>query len=304
MVLSLSAAVSWGTSSILLKVVLETESPLDSLIIRGLFAVPFVALITLLINQFASVMVLFSLKIFPILVVSSMCVTFGDLIFFFALQRIEVSKALPVASIYPLFAAILLTLGGLEELTLMTASGTIVIIVGVGLVAQKANSSEQTAQKQGFLDIGIVLAIIAAVFWSFGILTLRIMFEDPQVETFSLATIRFAILTIFAVFLWVGIFLYEKRAPPRSQPLAATEITKKNIVTLGVSGILSWGIGGVAFFQAMQLIGASRATPISSINPLVGSLLGFIFLKERIGKLQIVGILLVTMGSIIISLGQ
>ncbi|MFX0063931.1 MAG: DMT family transporter [Candidatus Hermodarchaeota archaeon] len=282
MVLSLSAAVSWGTSSILLKVALETESPLISLIIRGLFAVPFVALITLLINQFASVMILFSLKIFPILVVSSICVTFGDLIFFFALQRIEVSKALPVASIYPLFAAILLTVGGLEELTLMTASGTIVIIVGVGLVAQKANSSEQTAQKQGFLDIGIVLAIIAAVFWSFGILTLRIMFEDPQVETFSLATIRFAILTIFGIFLWVGFFLYEKRGPPRSQSLATTEITKKNIITLGVSGILSWGIGGVAFFQAIQLIGASRATPISSINPLVGSLLGFTFLKERI----------------------
>ncbi|MFX1254360.1 MAG: DMT family transporter [Promethearchaeota archaeon] len=301
MFLSLGAAVSWGTSSILLKVVLETESPLISLIIRGLFAVPFVALITLIINQFASVMVLFSLKIFPILVLSSLCVTFGDLIFFFALQRIEVSKALPVASIYPLFVAILLTVGGLEELTIMTASGTIVIIVGVGLVAQKANSSEEAAQKQSFLDIGIVLAIIAAVFWSFGILTLRIMFDDPQVETFSLAAIRFALLTIFGAFLWVGVFLYEKRSPPRSQPLAATEITKKNIVTLGISGILSWGIGGVAFFQAIQLIGASRATPISSINPLIGSLLGFIFLKEQIGKLQIIGIFLVTIGSIIIS---
>ena len=84
--------------------------------------------------------------------------------------------------------------------------------------------------------------------------------------------------------MWVGFFFYEKRVPPRSQPLATTEITKKNIITLGVSGILSWGIGGVAFFQAIQLIGASRATPISSINPLVGSLLGFAFLKEQIRK--------------------
>jgi DME family drug/metabolite transporter len=79
-------------------------------------------------------------------------------------------------------------------------------------------------------------------------------------------------------------------------------ISKRDVLVFGLTGILSWGIGAVIFFSSIELIGASRATPISSINPIIAVILGVVFLKEKFSSLQGLGILLVCLGSIAISI--
>ncbi|MHA2298450.1 MAG: EamA family transporter [Candidatus Hodarchaeales archaeon] len=60
--------------------------------------------------------------------------------------------------------------------------------------------------------------------------------------------------------------------------------------------------GSVSFFLSIDLIEASLATPISSINPLIAVIIGILVLKEKLNPIQAMGILLIVLGSITISI--
>ena len=304
-ILTFLAAFAWGFAAALNKFILKPEhSLIVTMTIRGVFAVPFLAILTFFINRFESVEVLFYPKIFPILILSILFVGIGDLSFFGSLQRIDVSKTQPIAGIYPLFTAILLVLSGLEDVTIDVLIGTIVLVVGIGLLAQQTSSTSSlnsTIQKEREIKVGFILAILAAIFWSLAIFTLKIILDHPEIDVFTMATIRFAILTFFFLILWISNTLYRQQTGVKD-PSFISIMDKKILTGLGVGGIISWGIGGVSFFFAIEMIGAARATPISSINPLISVIIGVLFLKERLTPVQVFGILLITLGSIIISI--
>jgi DME family drug/metabolite transporter len=190
---------------------------------------------------------------------------------------------------------------GIEIVSLGVIGATIILIVGIGLVSQKNSSSiESSLSETGDIRQGLILSIIAAIFWSFGILSLDYLLEIPGIDVFSLATVRFGILTILMVFSWA---IFDKyRLISLTDANLKESISKRDVLVFGLTGILSWGIGAVIFFSSIELIGASRATPISSINPIIAVILGVVFLKEKFSSLQGLGILLVCLGSIAISI--
>ncbi|MHA1236329.1 MAG: DMT family transporter [Candidatus Hodarchaeales archaeon] len=300
--LAFSAACCWGTAGVLYKSSIKPEHSLFlSIVYRGLIAVPFLALLTLLTAGFDALTILFQSHILPILLFSSLFVTLGDLFFFAALQRIDVSKSQPVASIYPLFTIVLLIVFGMEEVSLVVIMATTILIIGIGLVSQKNNySSELSLSKSTEISKGLMLSIVAAIFWSFGIITLDYLLAIPGVDVFSLATIRFGILTVLMALSWIIFDKYQLQS--RDNIRLITPISKRDGLIFGLTGILSWGLGAVTFFTSIELIGASRATSISSINPIIAVILGIAFLKEKFSPLQGFGILLVCLGSIIISI--
>jgi drug/metabolite transporter (DMT)-like permease len=303
-ILALIAAIAWGSASILYKIVLKSEYPLVfSVTIRGLFAVPLIALFTLFITGFKSVEALFYPEIFPILMISSITVGVADLMFFGAIQRMEVSKIQPIASIYPLFSAIFLILSQIEAISLIVFMGTVIIIFGMGLVAQQNNSTSSISgsnlKKNN--DIAILLAIGAAFFWGIAIFTLRLILDHPQIEVLSLATIRFGILTIIVGLFWFFMEIrpfFSKKAKESSFSI----MSLKDMLILGIGGIIAWGFGGISFFWSVDIIGAAKATPISSINPFITVILGIFFLKEKLSPIQMIGVLFVCLGSIFISI--
>ncbi|MHA2298452.1 MAG: DMT family transporter [Candidatus Hodarchaeales archaeon] len=305
-ILALVTAIAWGSSSIIYKVVLRPEVSLFlSITVRGLFAVPFVAIAALLIigpdALQTSIALLLSPTILPLLILSGICVGMGDLWFFGALKRIEVSKAQPVSSIYPLFSTILLAMFGIENVTLLVIIGTAVLIIGMGMIAQQNNNTTSLNKQDNHdLRIGLGMSVLAALSWGFAIFTLTILLDIPGVDAFSLATIRFAILTGFIGLLWLVKTVYESKQDKRV--FSSSFISRKDVFALGIGGILSWGIGGVSFFLSIDMIEASRATPISSINPLIAVIIGILVLKEKINPIQAIGILLIVLGSITITI--
>ncbi|MFX1282742.1 MAG: DMT family transporter [Promethearchaeota archaeon] len=300
--LALFAAVCWGVGASLYKSVLKSEHSLFlTITIRGSVAVPFIALVTFFVNGFYSLTILFSPEVLPILIVSSIFVGFGDLLFFGSLQRIEVTQAMPVASIYPLFTAILLILFGLETISLIIFIGIIILIVGLGFLAQQNKDSSSNLELQGEIKVGLALAVSAAIFWSVGIYTLKLLLDFPDVDVYSLATLRFGILTIFFGVLW-GINTSYRHQMGIVDPASLSHLTKKVAFVLGMGGIISWGIGAISFFSSIEMIGAGRATPISSINPLVSVIIGIFVLKEKLSPFQAIGIFLIIFGSIFVSI--
>jgi len=300
--LAFSAAVCWGSAGVLYKSSIKPEHSLFlSIVYRGLIAVPFLALLTILTTGFEAITILLQPHILPILLFSSLFVTLGDLFFFASLQIIDVSKSQPVAAIYPLFTIVLLIIFGIEQVSLIVIVATVILIIGIGLVSQKNSpSSDLSSSKKAENTKGLMLSIVAAIFWSFGILTLDYLLDIPGIDVFSLATIRFGILTILMALSWIIFDKYHLQS--REKVKSFTPISKRDVLTFGLTGILSWGLGAVTFFTSIELIGASRATPISSINPIIAVILGIIFLKEKFSTLQGIGIFLVCFGSIVISI--
>ncbi|UCG03913.1 MAG: DMT family transporter [Candidatus Heimdallarchaeota archaeon] len=301
---ALLAAVCWGLGASLYKIVIKTEHSLFlTIAIRGAIAVPFIAVVTFFVNGFASLGILFSPEVLPILLISSAFVSIGDLSFFGSLQRMDVSKAMPIASIYPLFTAILLIIFGLETITSIVLIGIIILILGLGFLSQQEKENSADSKSEEKLKVGLALAVIAAIFWSFGIYTLRLLLDFPEVDVYSLATVRFGLLTSIFIIIW-GINTTYNYKIGKDDPASLEHITKKVGLVFGIGGILSWGIGAISFFSSIELIGAARATPISSINPLISVIIGIAVLKEKLKPLQAIGILLMIFGSIFVSLQQ
>ena len=236
--LALVAACSWGCSSILFKTALResklVKELLFSISIRGVIAVPIIGLLTLFLygsNTLSLFMRLFSSDIIVLLFFSSLAVTIGDILFFGSLQRIEVSKAQPVGSIYPLFTAILLVATGVEIITPIILVGIFILIVGISLVSQQNNES---ASKENIKErrAGLIMAILAAVFWSFAIITVKLLLEYEGVNVFTLATIRFGILTIITAILWTLTTINQRKEEDFTFIIAS----RKDVAILGIGG--------------------------------------------------------------------
>jgi drug/metabolite transporter (DMT)-like permease len=67
----------------------------------------------------------------------------------------------------------------------------------------------------------------------------------------------------------------------------------EGVTLIVISGMLGQGLGDAIFVVSMKLIGAARAMPISSTQPLLTTILAVIFLGERVTWLGAVGTALV-----------
>jgi transporter family protein len=122
--------------------------------------------------------------------------------------------------------------------------------------------------------------------------------------------LRYALLCIF----WWGVFGFlaklgsDRTSPAQMQilftigmlPLVAAAMwsagMKIETDRLGVAyailiGVLA-GLGGVAYFAAMENGKASLVGPVTSLFPLLTVVLALTFLKERMNAIQVAGIIL------------
>lgn len=120
--------------------------------------------------------------------------------------------------------------------------------------------------------------------------------------------LRYALLCIF----WWGLFGFlskigsETASPEQMQilftagmlPLVAVALWRGKIgrdrlgVAYGVLiGVLA-GLGGIAYFAAMENGKASLVGPVTSLFPLLTVLLAISILKERINRIQVAGVVL------------
>lgn len=78
---------------------------------------------------------------------------------------------------------------------------------------------------------------------------------------------------------------------PRTLPPAAA------LIAIAVLGVVCTVLGLVVFFQLIAAAGASRASVITYVNPLVAVLLGILALGERLGLASAAGLILILGGS-------
>jgi len=300
-ILSILAAFCWGSTVIVVKVVLKEQSPLVSIIIRGFSAVCFLLILLLTSGLIYSFKSLFQMNISLLLIIGGVLNSLGEILYFKAIKIGKASIVQVASSITPIFIATILIIGNIEIISILTIIGTITTVIGVGFVSQKNrynDSKEEINTKLYYTSI--LLAILGALSWSISLVMLNFVFEFPNIDTYSVTALRFFVSTIFTTIVWL-IFSIGSNSNNKIKR-ERKSISKRNFIFLVYAGIMAWGIGSVAYFEAIRLIGISRASPITAINPLITVILGIIILKENLNRYQILGIIIIITGTIIVSI--
>lgn len=137
----------------------------------------------------------------------------------------------------------------------------------------------------------LIFALLSAVFAAFTAVLAKIGVKDVNS---NLATaIRTVVILLFA---WGIVF-----AQGNYKSLGA--LSKSTWIFLILSGIAT-GLSWLFYFRALQLGEASRVAPIDKLSLVLTVVFAVIFLKEKLTPLGTIGVVLMTIGTVLIALAK
>jgi drug/metabolite transporter (DMT)-like permease len=192
----------------------------------------------------------------------------GDSLFFEALKRIGVARAMPISMGYPVMAALGAVLLFDERLGPQAALGIVLTLGGVYLVALPARAAGASRVSGGSYWTGVAMAAAAAISWSCSTLALR-----PALELVDVATASAVRMPIVSALLWA--------AARRAGVLPAAEHLRGHAVRAIILTGLATVAATVLFLQSVALAGAGRAAVLTATSPLFAVPFSVLFLGER-----------------------
>jgi drug/metabolite transporter (DMT)-like permease len=91
----------------------------------------------------------------------------------------------------------------------------------------------------------------------------------------------------------VGLTLFLTR-------IAYVPLSMLNLALMSLSGMIGIGLGDVALFAAFQRIGPTRTSMIKLLSPLLVSLVAFFSLGEKLGVVDLVGMVITILGILLV----
>ena len=168
-----------------------------------------------------------------------------------------------------------------EDITIPMISGMIAIGIGTYLMIQK----KEEEQKQVKNKIWLIYAVLSAVFASLTSILAKVGIEN--VESNLGTAIRTIVVLIMA---WIIVFLQKKHGQVKN-------ISKKSFVFIGLSGIAT-GASWICYYKALHDGLASIVVPIDKLSILVTVAFAYIFLREKLSRSSMVGLILITVGTL------
>ncbi|MHA1843211.1 MAG: DMT family transporter [Promethearchaeota archaeon] len=300
--LTMDAIFTWALASLVYKWGLGKTKPKASLLFRLLcvtigtffFALIF-GNISLLNGQ--SMQTIFNY--FIACAISGLSVTLGDLLFYFALRKIDVSRAYPLSQlslifVYP-FAFILFG----EVVTLSILIGGLLILLSVFILSTKDkeisedNENSKTSHSKENLFIGVLLSVITAFCWGVAIVSFnqaRIIINDVFVTNFF--RVFYALIALTIVSLIKTEFLESFKKENRK--------ILKFYFYIAIAGILSLGLADTLFYKAAEINGLVLTSTITVNTPMVQQIFSILILKEKFRKRFLLAVALIIIGNYII----
>jgi drug/metabolite transporter (DMT)-like permease len=287
--LALLAAFAWGINSHIMKKAMIGENPMRAIGVRSAFTAPLLIGIIAVLKGTEAITIYFKANMSALVILTAILIIIGDGIFLFGLKHHDVSSILPIASIYPFFTVMILILTDTEDIGYFTVIGTLLIVLGVSIVTRYSNGDGDFSFQALLIGLG------AGLCWGTSIYYVRLILEKNNTDAFGLTGVR----TLFMGILGFIIY-YSSKEQRNLQKLRPQKEKINSIKLLALSGLVGWTIGASAFFYAVQKIGAAIPTPISSLNPIVASVIGIGYGLEHINKKQFSGIICSVLGTIVI----
>lgn len=209
----------------------------------------------------------------------------GDTLLFTIMRVIGVTRSYTIGATAPMFGLVYAVVLLGEEITLLAALGTGIIIGGGILVTVRRASDGGEAIASGRVYWrAVVIAVGIAMMWGLDFTLLKIGIGDLPPIVANSFRMPFAAIAI-------GILAW--RSVGRILPL---EMTPRHRAVALLSGAVGLGAGSMFFLTSIQLLGAARAGAIGAISPVFAMMLAVAFLGERQGRLTVLGTLLAVAG--------
>jgi drug/metabolite transporter (DMT)-like permease len=191
----------------------------------------------------------------------------GDSLYFEALKRIGVARAMPISMGYPVLAAIGAVILLHERMGALAAVGIALTLGGVYLVALPTTSATSVSVPGRGYWVGVGMAAVAAVSWSCSTLALGPALQLVDVPTAS--AIRTPVASVL-------LFLTAKRAGVLP---GAGHLRGRALLAIVVTGLTSVAATGF-FMLSVALAGAGRAAVLTATSPLFAVPISVIVLRE------------------------
>jgi drug/metabolite transporter (DMT)-like permease len=137
--------------------------------------------------------------------------------------------------------------------------------------------------------VGPLLGIVAAVSLSVAALAIRRGSSTEDGSSFD----ALLVVLIVNVLILVPATLLLYRDDPG--------LTLRSIGAFAGAGLVGTGLGRMAYYKGIELVGASRAEPVKSSMPLYATLFAVLFLGESVSGLRWLGIAIIILGIGVIS---
>ena len=166
-----------------------------------------------------------------------------------------------------------------EEITLLMAIGTILILIGTVFMTEIKKGEKLFSQKNSWLLWAIISPALQAVS------NILAKLDTSSIDTSLTTTLRMLIVVIF---LWL-LSLVKEGLP------IISEFTQKNYTYLALGGAMI-GVSYLLMYRAIYLGVAIAVMPIVKSSIIISAILARIFLKERLSKRGTIGFLTVCAG--------
>jgi drug/metabolite transporter, DME family len=289
---ALGAAVSWAIAPMLYRNALVNTNPISANIMR---CVTNGIVLTVFLVAFGLSGTLVSLPPWVLIfTVISGVIGLGvaDTLYMWGIKILGVSRAVPLASTFPLFGLIWATWLLGQPLSVITLTGAAIILLGIWLLSRK-NHAETTNNKGKLVLLGVIASLGTAVIWSISLTMMNMVVSSGVFgldTNYAIVTLRIAsiavLLTVFSPFIDKG--------------HGFLKISKKVIVLLCAGGLIANGLGWLLMNYSFLCTSETAAVTISSTSPLFAALAGFLFFREKATLLQILGVISVVAGIILI----
>ncbi|WP_294368453.1 EamA family transporter [uncultured Clostridium sp.] len=271
-----------GVTSILAKIGVKDVDSHVGTAIRTIIVLIFSWIMVFIIGS-QSTIVNIDGKTFLFLILSGLSTGGSWLCYFKALQLGDVNKVVPIDKSSTILTMILAFIFLNEKITINMVIGMIGIAIGTYLMIQKKEKSEKIVKRKAWL----IYALLSALFASLTSILGKVGIEN--VESNLGTAIRTIVVLVMA---WIIVFATKKQRDIK-------KIDKRSLIFLILSGVAT-GASWLCYYKALQDGLASIVVPIDKLSILVTVLFAYIFLKEKLSKKSLLGLILIVVGTLLL----
>lgn len=271
-----------GVTSILAKIGVKDIDSHVATAIRTIIVLIFSWIMVFIIGS-QSTIVNIDGKTFLFLILSGLSTGGSWLCYFKALQLGDVNKVVPIDKSSTILTMILAFIFLNEKITINMVIGMIGIAIGTYLMIQKKEKAEKIVKRKAWL----IYALLSALFASLTSILGKVGIEN--VESNLGTAIRTIVVLVMA---WIIVFATKKQRD-------VNKIDKRSLIFLILSGVAT-GASWLCYYKALQDGLASIVVPIDKLSILVTVLFAYIFLKEKLSKKSLLGLILIVVGTLLL----
>jgi len=271
-----------GVTSILAKIGVKDVDSHVATAIRTIIVLIFSWIMVFIIGS-QSTIVNIDGKTFLFLILSGLSTGGSWLCYFKALQLGDVNKVVPIDKSSTILTMILAFIFLNEKITINMVIGMIGIAIGTYLMIQKKEKAEKIVKGKAWL----IYALLSALFASLTSILGKVGIEN--VESNLGTAIRTIVVLVMA---WIIVFATKKQRDIK-------KIDKRSLIFLILSGVAT-GASWLCYYKALQDGLASIVVPIDKLSILVTVLFAYIFLKEKLSKKSLLGLILIIVGTLLL----